>query len=36
MVNEAFWGASILRIHKKNFKSNLILVVVLVLDSKGL
>ena len=36
MVNEAFWGASILRNTQKNFKSNLILVVVLVLDPKGL
>ena len=29
-------GESILRIREKNFKSNLILVVVLVLEFKGL
>ena len=34
--NEAFRGAYSLRRREKNFKSNLVLVVVLVLESKGL
>ena len=34
--NKAFRGVYILRIREKNFKSKLILVVVLVLESKGL
>ena len=34
--NEAFQGVYILRIRKKDFKSNLVFVVVLVLESKGL
>ena len=36
MVNEAFQGVYILRMPEKNFKSNLVLVVVLILESKGL
>ena len=34
--NEAFRGVYNSRIPEKNFKSNLVLVVVLVLESKGL
>ena len=36
MVNEAFQGVYISRMPEKNFKSNLVLVVVLILESKGL
>ena len=36
MVNEAFQGVYILRMPEKNFKSNFVLVVVLILESKGL
>ena len=36
MVNEAFQGVYILRMPEKNFKSNLVLIVVLILESKGL
>ena len=36
MVNEAFQGVYILRRPEKNFKPNLVLVVVLTLESKGL
>ena len=35
MVNEAFQGVYILRMREKNSKSNLVLVVVLILESKG-
>ena len=34
--NEEFWGVYFLTIREKNFKSNLLLVVVLVLESKRL
>ena len=34
--NEEFRGVYFMAIRKKNFKSNLVLVVVLVLESKGL
>ena len=33
--NEAFWGVYILRIGEKTLKTNLVLVVVLALESKG-
>ena len=36
MVNEASQGVYILRRLEKNFKSNVVLVVVLILESKGL
>ena len=36
MFNKAFRGVYYLRKREKNFKLNLVLVVVLVLESKGL
>ena len=34
--NEAFQGVNFLRIREKKIQSNLVLVVILVLESKGL